>query len=188
MALSVLLSLIVFLGVYAISHDRRHVAVALAVGIPWLFLNWYTTAVASPPLILVLLSNFFEIAFFFVNAGIIVLYLWRAERVTADVIYAAISVYLLFAIAWASAFLIVEKLDAGSFSAGFFDRDGDLTWFDLVFFSFSTITTVGYGDIIPLSSFARSLSIIEMVMGVFFTAILIARLVILYLTNPRNRK
>jgi ion channel len=102
--------------------------------------------------------------------------------VTWHRIQGAVAVYLLFGLAWAQAYECVEALAPGAFQ---FPR-GDLTtggWFSpLLYFSFITLTTLGYGDILPVHPAARSLAMFEALMGQLYPAILIAKLVSLQVT------
>jgi hypothetical protein len=79
--------------------------------------------------------------------------------------------------AWAAAFQLVEQHHAGSFHFVSAPVDIDQLTSSLIYFSFATLTTVGFGDITPLNPFARSLAIAEAVVGQLFPAILIGALV-----------
>ena len=100
---------------------------------------------------------------------------------TLDRILGAISVYLLLGIAWAAVYTFLEILIPGSFYADASHLPaGHLRWSEFLYFSFATLTTLGYGDITPVNSYGRSLSLLEAVTGVLYIAIMIARLVSLY--------
>ncbi len=103
------------------------------------------------------------------------------ERSQLDKIYGAASVYLLMGVAWASAYALVYAAHPASF---YIDPAripaGVLSFNDLLHFSFVTLTTLGYGDITPVSAPAKSLSSVEAVCGVLYIAILVARLVASY--------
>ena len=112
----------------------------------------------------------------------------RSERITHDTIYGSLSVYLLMALAWGSAYLLLETLQPGALSM---DRvrhpNHRIDWFDCMFYSFVTLTTIGYGDIVPVTAHSRSLSILEAVSGVLYVAVLVARLVGLYSSGQHLR-
>jgi hypothetical protein len=114
----------------------------------------------------------------------------RAERVTHDTIYGALSVYLLMAIAWGAAYLLLVTIQPGAIVMDAARHSNHtMDWFDCVFYSFVTLTSLGYGDIVPMTSQARSLSVLEAVSGIMYVAVLIARLVSLHSavksqTNP----
>jgi hypothetical protein len=98
-----------------------------------------------------------------------------------DTIYGALSVYLLIAFVWGVGYMLLEKLHPGSLALGVMHQPNQqIDWTDCMFYSFVTLTSLGYGDIVPLSPQSRSLSILESVSGTMFVAVLIARLVGLY--------
>jgi hypothetical protein len=102
----------------------------------------------------------------------------RAERVTHDTIYGALSVYLLTAIAWAAVYLLLVTIQPNAIAMDAARHPNHtMDWFDCVFYSFVTLTSLGYGDIVPLTAQARSLSVLEAVSGIMYVAVLIARLV-----------
>jgi len=109
-----------------------------------------------------------------VIALVLLVQIFRSGRVTHLRIQGAIAVYLLFGLAWAHAYHIVNLLHPGSFAA----PAGEMTLpSDWIYFSFVTLTTVGYGDITPVSTLARALAIGEALVGQLYLAIMIARLV-----------
>jgi hypothetical protein len=101
----------------------------------------------------------------------------RGEEVTRDSIHGGICVYLLMGYAWALFYGLVEVVHPGSFSISGLGAGDPVKNSDLFFFSFVTLTTLGYGDMTPVSSQARSLAILEAVIGPLFIAVFIARLV-----------
>ena len=110
----------------------------------------------------------------------------------ADRVHAALSVYILIALAWAGAYALVELVSPGAFSttatAGADDagRHGAILLTQMVHLSIATLTSTGYGDITPIAPFARSLSQLEQLVGVFYMAVLISRLVGLYPMQDRS--
>jgi hypothetical protein len=104
----------------------------------------------------------------------------------ADRVHAALSVYILLALAWAGAFAMLEIMQPGAFSipAAFGHNPAEPQGMNLLLtmfhFSMTTLTSTGYGDITPLAPFARSLSVLEQLIGVFYIAVLISRLIGLY--------
>ncbi len=94
-------------------------------------------------------------------------------------LYGGISVYLLLGIIWAALYREMEILSPGSFAG----PDDSLGFSNFIYFSYVTLTTLGYGDILPVTQKARSLAILEAITGVVFLGTLIARLVSLYTTR-----
>jgi len=112
----------------------------------------------------------------------IFLYLIRQEEVTGDMIMAAASEYILIGIMFSYMYFLLEAVYPGSFS--FQGSQGDRSSF--LYFSFVTLTTTGYGDILPVSVQARSFAIFEQVTGQLFVAVLVARLVGLYTARKQS--
>jgi voltage-gated potassium channel len=104
-----------------------------------------------------------------------------APRVDSEVLCAAIAGYLLSGFAWSLAYALLGHLDPNSFVFTLDLKSGQsMNGFTGLYFSFITLSTVGYGDIIPVSEVARMLAILEAMFGMFYMALLIARLVSLY--------
>jgi len=105
----------------------------------------------------------------------------RAQRVTGEVLCAGVSIYLLMGLLWSSIYLLDAALIPGAFrqSASALHL-APFTFSESFYFSFCALTTANYGDIIPVSHFARQHAIMESVTGVLYVAILIARLITLY--------
>ena len=101
---------------------------------------------------------------------LLVAYLARSRKVDANTIYAAATVFLLLGIAWSHVHHLIEMALPGSYSSG-------MNATDYLYFSFTALTTTGFGDILPLSSLARLATLLEEVMGTLYVAILIGRIV-----------
>ena len=112
-------------------------------------------------------------------------YVLRSGRVTIDRIFAAVCVYMLIGFAWTFAYALLEEIAPGSFAAlPEIGRNDDVARvLRLRYFSFMTLTTVGYGDILPRSSAARTMAVLEAVMGQIYLMVLVARLVGLHIVH-----
>ena len=108
---------------------------------------------------------------------------FRPGRITYHRIIGAILLYLLIAVAFAALFLLVGLTDHGAIKGITFEDDRSVAA-ALFYMSFVTLTSTGYGDIIPIHPFARSLCNIESVIGQLYPATLLARLVTLELREP----
>ena len=97
------------------------------------------------------------------------------ESIDAEHLYAALSAYMLAGIFFGVFYWAIEQLGPGSFSAG-----TEFSRMSALYFSFITLATLGYGDIVPRSDVARGVAIVEAVGGQLFLAVLVARLVALY--------
>jgi ion channel len=163
-------------GVYAVSDRRAQWVAALALAIPAGVLN--TIFAFRPDPRIAVPTLIFTILFLVFTLVSLLRAVVGSERVTSDTIYGALSVYLLTAIAWAAAYLLLVTVQPGAIVMDVARHPNHrMDWFDCVFYSFVTLTSLGYGDIVPMSAQARSLSILEAVSGIMYVAVLIARLV-----------
>ncbi|MEI6535816.1 MAG: potassium channel family protein [Verrucomicrobiaceae bacterium] len=114
-------------------------------------------------------------------------FILRAPSVDAEVLCAAISTYLMLGLFWTLAYSLVGQISpaAFSFSSGP-EASHTMNGFNAFYFSFATLSTVGYGDIAPVSKVARMLAVMEAIFGMFYVTMLIARLVAMY--SPKGRE
>lgn len=107
----------------------------------------------------------------------------RAQVVDAEHLYAALSAYLLAGIFFGLFYWVLEQIGPGTFAV-----IGKFTRMAALYFSFVTLATLGYGDIVPRTDVARGLAIVEGVGGQLFLAVMVARLVSLYARAGPERK
>lgn len=117
---------------------------------------------------------------------IVLLIMFRRGPITWSRIQGGICAYLLIGLVWGSAFEFLERLHPGAFNFISGAADIDQLSAKLTYFSFSTLTTVGFGDVTPVLPFARSLAIAEAIVGQLFPAILIGALVAMAM-QPRHK-
>jgi voltage-gated potassium channel len=98
-----------------------------------------------------------------------------AVKVDAEHLYAALSAYMLAGTFFGLFYWILEQIEPGTFTVA-----GDFSRMSAIYFSFVTLATLGYGDIVPRTDVARGLAIFEGVGGQLFLAVMVARLVSLY--------
>jgi hypothetical protein len=110
-----------------------------------------------------------------IAAGGALSFAFRARSIDREHVYAALSAYLLAGVFFGSFYWVLEEIRPGSFTVS-----GDFSPSSAIYFSFVTLATLGYGDIVPRTEVARGLAIVEGVGGQLFLAVLIARLVSLY--------
>lgn len=177
--LAVFLTLVVAGAGYAAAETRKEKIVAGAVGVPMVLFVWL--GMVYRPTTLLVVAYVLVTIFLFVVIVLLLRGILRHEVVRADTIYGAICVYLLLGIAWAGVYDVIEVFRPGSFQVSeALQVDGGLDWSDTTYFSFVTLTTLGYGDISPVSRLAKSMAMLEAVTGVLYLATLIARLVSMY--------
>jgi len=167
-------------GVYAVSDTRRHVAIAASLAVSQVTLTLVARFLgpghpATWPVAVAAIVVF--IAFYVFTLVQVLRYVLRGVQITKDKLFGAVSVYLLIGLAWTSVYALVQAVEPGSFASTVADSSDTP---DLIFFSFVTLTTLGYGDITPVTARARSLALLEAVTGVLYLAVLVARLVSAY--------
>ena len=113
-----------------------------------------------------------------VCAGSILTFVLRARRATLDGIFASIVVYQLTGLFFAQVYTLLTMFDHASLSLpGGVPASAMVVQFDMVYFSFVTLATLGYGDVLPVSDVARSVAILEAIVGQFYVAVIVAVLV-----------
>lgn len=165
-------------AVSALSERRRQMHIALVLAVPSAITQ--ALSLASPnryDLHLVTLT----LALMFIGYVIAVVCrrVFVRGEVTGEKIAGAVCVYLLIGLAWSMLYALISLLQPGAFSLPISIESE----YDFIYYSFVTLTTLGYGDITPSSSFARMASWMEAVIGQLFVAIMLARLVALQIAE-----
>lgn len=168
-----LFALLLFAGAYATSFLRWHLVVSAVLGVPWVILSVMKTfAGVSIPQIY---PRALFVVFVFYTMSVILSHIVRQSEVTRNLISGGITVYFLFAIGWAGLYSILEFVTPGSIS--FSGPASTETFSEYLYFSIATMTTLGYGDIIPVSPLARMLAGLEAAVGLLFIGVFIAGMV-----------
>jgi voltage-gated potassium channel Kch len=162
-------------GALVVSQSRAGTVITIAIVVIGAIVLWASRFYPSP--FLRHLSSIFSIIIPLLYLRIVMLVMFRQGPVTWSRIQGGICAYLLIGMAWASAFDLVEQLHPGSFHFVSDPVNLDQLTSKLIYFSFATLTTVGFGDVLPVYPLARSLSIAEALVGQLFPAILIGALV-----------
>ncbi len=104
--------------------------------------------------------------------------------ITTDKVFGAVAAYILIALSSASLFGVLQIFEPHAFNAAVaHGPDGRLNWSDMMYFSFTVLTSTGFGEITPASPFARAVIVIEQMLGAMYVAFLIARLANMYGTQ-----
>jgi hypothetical protein len=120
------------------------------------------------------------ILFFGMLAALITARVFRAGSINIFRIYGAIAVYLVLGILWGEIYVLLYLMEPAAFYFNPATQFGEPPISELIYFSFSTLTTLGLGDIIPVHPVARSMATLEALVGQIYPAVLLARLVTLY--------
>lgn len=183
LALDLSLMSILTLSVYICSSKKKYFIVAIILAAPAILRLFFPSPEVDE------ITLMFNASFFAFVVGILLHLLFTTTYVTKDVIYAALSVYFLMGILYGIIFTLLECFFPGSFALP--PPVGDYTFYsafgqDLIYFSFVTLTTSGYGDIVPLSSPAKFMSILEAITGQIYLTVMIARLIGLHISQLKR--
>jgi len=151
-------------------------------------LTWVSLLLGLPATVLLLLqavtgsdgllpySSGFEAVLYFYAAGAMIAYMLGDHEITRDELFAIGATFTLVAWAFAYTYTVCQAVEPGSFIAAI-DPSGDRSWMELLFLSFTTLTSTGLSDVTPVKAFARSLVMLEQVAGLAYVAVLVSRLV-----------
>jgi ion channel len=182
----ILFSLVIIMTIRALTPSKRlfittFVLASIAI-ILEIFISFGIIPTTDRGVILTLLVSydlFVGIALFYLIKRI-----FSEKTVNADTIKGGISIYLLFGFWWALLYSLVEVIQPGSFVANVAGKHA----IDFYHFSFTTLTTVGYGDVIPKGDLATMLSSMEAIVGQVYLTVFVARLVGLHIVRSYNSK
>ena len=181
--MSILLSLVLLSAVLAVADRKGVFVIALVLAIPAIggrWINHFRPDLVPPPVFLI--AGLALIAFVVAN---LLRFVLRAPSVNTEVLCASISAYLMLGLLWTVAYWLVALVNPNAFSFNTGPKE-TMVGFNAFYFSFITLSTVGYGDITPVSRIARWLAATEAMTGLLYVTVLIARLVSLYST-PKSQ-
>ena len=189
---SLVFTILLLSAVLAVSERPGTMRIAWTIALPTCLLKGLELLVENPAIINA--SHLMSVLFLLFTVGVILKYLFVASHVTFDMICASLCVYLLLGVAWAIAYSLIEILQPGSFHYALGETGGDAVMrfegeraFLAIYYSLVTLTTLGYGDIIPTSSLARTSAAAEAVTGQLYLAVLVARLVGLHIAQATTK-
>jgi hypothetical protein len=161
----------------AVAAVRRTPAlswVALTLGAPAAAFS-VAEALASDTAWVLLVSAALHAPFYFYVSYSMIRYVFHDDRVTSDELYATGAAFTVVAWAFAYLYAAVQVLDPGAFVGT--GETAERSWFELLYLSFSVLTSVGLSDVVPVAAHARSIVAVEMVAGVLYVALVVSRLV-----------
>lgn len=182
-ALNVIEMVVVAFALWAVRRTPALNVVASCLGLPAVVLG-ILEAISPGNEAIVLASACFHAPFYFYVSYGQIRYLFDDERVTRDDLFATAAAFTVVAWGYSYLYVIVQVLWPGSYAGA---GPGDVSWFTMLFLSFTTLSNTGLSDIAPTLGHARSLAIIEEVTGVFYIGLVIARLVGLTLRSRSSQ-
>ena len=180
--INVSFSIVLISGVYAVSEKKKRFYAIVSLAVLAFICFWTGDLLHSKTIETI--GEISILLFFFFTVAAILAYLFREKEVTADVIIGSVCGYFLLGLMWAFVYPLLEAAQPGSFTHG---GESLTTTGDFTYFSFVTLTTLGYGDMVPITNQAKSLAIVEAAMGQLYVAILIARLMGIYIARSYRK-
>ena len=150
--------------------------------------TWFGLALGLPATVLLLVqavtgddallpySSALEAILYLYAAGALIAYMLADHEITRDELFAVGATFTLVAWAFAYAYTVCQAVEPGSFTAAI-DPEGDRSWIELLFLSFTTLSSTGLSDVVPVKPFARSLVMLEQLSGIAYVAMVVSRLV-----------
>ena len=160
-------------------------------------ITWLSLLLAVPATVLLLIqaitrsdtllpySSALEAVIYFYAAGALIAYMLADHEITRDELYAVGATFTLVAWAFAYTYVVCQAIAPDSFTAATHAGD-DRTWVELLFLSFTTLSSTGLSDVVPIKAFARGLVMIEQLAGIAYVAVLVSRLVGLTVLRQRD--
>jgi len=131
-------------------------------------------------------SSAVEAILYFYAAGALIAYMLADHVITRDELFAVGATFTLVAWAFAYSYTVCQAIEPGSFTAAI-DPSGERSWTELLFLSFTTLTSTGLSDVVPVKPFARALVMIEQLAGLAYVAMVVSRLVGLMIAYRPHR-
>jgi hypothetical protein len=159
--------------------------------------TWFGLALGLPATVLLLIqavtgddallpySSALEAILYFYAAGALISYMLADHVITRDELFAVGATFTLVAWAFAYSFTVCQAIEPQSFIAAI-DPNGERSWMELLFLSFTTLSSTGLSDVTPVKPFARSLVMIEQLAGLAYVAMVVSRLVGLMVMRRAN--
>jgi Ion channel len=160
-------------------------------------LTWVAVLLGIPATVLLLIqavtaddallpySSAFEAVLYFYAAYALIAYMLEDHVITRDELFAVGATFTLVAWAFAYSFTVYQAIEPDSFTAAV-NAGADRTWVELLFLSFTTLSSTGLSDVVPITPFARGLVMLEQLAGVAYIAMVVSRLVALLVLNPQG--
>jgi len=191
LAMTGLFTIMLLSAAITVCEGRITALIALGLAAPAFSFHVLKLLVQWPPI--VVLGDLFDIVFLGFTVAVGLRFLFRTDRVTHGTIWASLCVYLLLGIVWADVYSLLDYFNPSAFKFSL-AVEGTTGRMELgaqesvvpLYYSFVTMTTLGYGDIVPRTPTARLLSALQAVMGQLYLAVLVARLVGLHISQSKE--
>jgi hypothetical protein len=184
-AADILFYLLLAAAALSVRHSRFFkLAILLGIGA----ITCECVTYVSDRIVFLIITNLTSCTYLVLVTLLIATSVTRQRSISADAVMGGLCVYVLIGIFWTIVFIDLELLHPGSFDFGVHGKDLNMaaTYQFLMYFSYVTLLTIGYGDVVPMSSMAQTLTIIEGLIGQFYLIFFMATLVGLYIQKRQG--
>ena len=175
----IFLTIVFIVAMYSIVGSKKHIVISALLGLPMVFSIWLGYFFKSATILVI--GELFGVMFIGFAVFELIRFILAAEEVTREVLFAAVIIYLLMALMWSFAYIVLETIVPGSFSIPV--PQTEEKQFVFLYYSFVTITTLGYGDITPITHQAGALTILEAIVGQIYLVVLVSFLVGMFVSR-----
>ena len=167
---------VIIAAVAAIGRSAGSFVIALLLGVPAVAFHFMSRSTGDTGMLVY--SWWFDAALYVATIGYLLRYVFSPDVMTADKLWGAAAAYLMLGVMWTFVYGLINVYYGPAFAVG--GAPASVGAIDVLYFSFTTLTSTGYGDVTPIVPQARALAIVEQVVGTLYLAILIARLAGVY--------
>ncbi|MCL4251064.1 MAG: hypothetical protein KJ065_23135 [Anaerolineae bacterium] len=184
--------LLIVAGILVVRASPRNFWILVALGLLWIVAGVYYALNQTEPV--AQLAAYVVIALYqAMVVQVLLRYIFTTRRVSRDVIFAACAIYLLIGAVFVGVFgaldiVTVQQTGGHAFRDSLVAATDALPWQHIVYYSYVTLTTMGYGDVLPVTAWARSLASLEAIIGVLYLTVVVARLVGLYASHEAEHR
>jgi Ion channel len=183
---------LIFSTLNILQAEKKSLYIGLTIGILYLLLDGLSILLNSIPLMV--FAYAFSSLFLLLAIGVMSKKMFSVQVVDTNLLFGVFTIYFLAGILWAKLFFIINTQIINSFHGVSFLNpqssslgDGYKIQFDLLYYSFTTLATLGLGDIVPIQPFVRSLTLLEAIFGQLFVATVISKMVSIW-KNPNVKE
>lgn len=177
-------ALVLALAVWAVPGKPWRTRLALVLGVTAITLSIWDAATDSP--VLLAASGAFHALFYFWAATSLMVYMLADVEITVDELFAVGATFTLLAWGFAYVYQVLQIFQPGCFIAAVNPTE-QRTWMELLYLSFTTLTSTGLSDVVPITAHSRSVVMIEQLCGLGYVALFVSRLVGLTVTRALLR-
>ena len=178
----ILLDVIIpLLAVYLAADHNRNLFFASALAVPLAILSWLS--LVDPTNWILSLLYLFGMIFYGFSVYVVLHQIIKSDVITEDIIVGSIAAYLMVGLTWTNIYALADHLTTNGFNVSMDLLGSTGTQIDYIYYSFVTLTNVGYGSITAANHYTQAFSILESATGVIFTAVVVGRVIGLYVSE-----